>query len=205
MKSDNDNVLGKGIEAIFKRTAHLMKEHGKTLELPNGVICREGDDLIIRLRLGESEDIRSALAELSKMAGEGMLDPLMDETRVKTQVSEHLEMALMAIEEGDYPAAISELEMSLKKQNNTDIRYNLALILDMQGEIEKAVKQYRLVIKLNPNDVEALNNLGRLFYDKGDFTRAMEVFEKAVKIRPDISKGTRAGLFPPRFGFRKIG
>ncbi len=204
MKSDNDNVLGKGIEAIFKRTAHLLKEHGKTLELPNGVICREGDDLIIRLRLGESEDIRTALSELNNMASEGMLDPLMDESRVKTQVSEHLEMALMAIEEGDYPAAVSEFEMVLKKNDNSDIRYNLALTLEMLGEYEKAVKQYRRAIKSNPKDVEALNNLGRLFYEKGDFTRAMEVFEKAVKIRPDISKGTKDGLFPPRFGFRNI-
>ena len=52
MKSD-ENVLGKGIEAIFQKTAHLRQGDEKTLELPNGTIRRMGNEIIIRLVMDE--------------------------------------------------------------------------------------------------------------------------------------------------------
>lgn len=204
MKSDSDNVLGKGIEAIFQRTARFMKEHGKTLELPNGVIFREGEDLIIRLRIEESEDIRRVVEELNNMAQNGMLDQLMDRTKVKSKASEHREMAQMAIDENDLNAAVNELEQGLSLQESPDARYNLARVLEARGQNDKAIQNYRLVLKANPKDVEAICNLGRIYYDKGDFTRAMELFERAVKIRPKLADSTREGLFPGRFGYRKM-
>ena len=191
MKSDDEKVLGKGIEAIFERTAHLMKGTGKTLELPNGVICREGDDLIIRLRLGENDDIRGALQELTEMARSGMLDQLMDKSKIRSQISDHLEMAQMAIEDKDAESAIGELENCLKLSDLPDVRFNLALMLEKAGDTDKAMKQYRLVIKANPKDVEAMSNLGRLYYAKGDFTRAMEIFERAVKINPSSARARK--------------
>ena len=204
MKSDDDNVLGKGIEAIFQRTAHLMKGAGKTLELPNGVICREGDDLIIRMRIAENDDIRGAVEELSEMARCGMLDQLMDKSKIKSQIADHLEMAQLAIEDKDIESAVTELENCLKLNDMSDVRYNLALIFETAGEPEKAMKQYRLTLKTNPKDSEAMCNLGRLYYSKGDFTRAMEIFERAVKLNPNLGNESKDGLFPKRFGFKKM-
>jgi tetratricopeptide (TPR) repeat protein len=204
MKSDSDNVLGKGIEAIFQRTARFMKEHGKTLELPNGVIFREGEDLIIRLRIEESEDIRRVVEELNSMAQNGMLDQLMDRTKVKSKAAEHLEMAQMAIDENDLNAAVNELEQGLSLQESPTARYNLGRVFESRGQSDKAIQNYRLVIKTNPKDVEATCNLGRIYYDRGDFTRAMELFERAVKLRPKLADCTREGLFPGRFGYRKM-
>lgn len=204
MKSDDEKVLGKGIEAIFERTAHLMKGAGKTIELPNGVICREGDDLIVRLQIGANDDIRGALEELAEMARSGMLDDLVDRGKIRTQISEHLEMAQLAIEDKDSESAITELENCLKLNDIPAVRYNLALMLEKSGETDRAMKQYRLVIKTNPKDVEAMSNLGRLYYDKGDFTKAMEIFERAVKQNPNLGDGSKEGLFPKRFGFKKM-
>ncbi len=204
MKSDSENVLGKGIEAIFKRTAHFMKEHGKTLELPNGVIYREGDDLIIRLKMDEREDIRQVVDNLNSMAQNGMLDQLTDKTKVRSKAAEHLEMAQMALNENDLAAAISEMEQSLHLQDSSDIRYNVGRVYESLGQIDKAIKNYRHAIKSNPKDVEAICNLGRIYYDKGDFTRAMELFERAVKLQPKLADSSKGGLFPSRFGYKKM-
>ena len=204
MKSDDEKVLGKGIEAIFERTAHLRKGGEKSIELPNGVIIREGDDLTIRLKLGEDDDIRGAIEVLFEMAGNGLLDELQDASKVRSQMADHLEMAQLAMQDGDLESAIDELENLLRMNEVPAVRYNLAVMLEKAGRKDQAMKEYRKVLKSAPKDVEAMNNLGKLYYAKGDFARAMSLYEKAVKIKPDISKGSKDGLFGKRCGFRKL-
>ena len=118
MKSD-ENVLGKGIEAIFEKTAHRRKGGEKTLELPNGVIRREGDELIITLNLGEDDDIRGAVEELAEAAKTGMLDTLVDTEKLKKRFKDRIEMAQMAFEDGDIPAALDEYKEALKSFEKT--------------------------------------------------------------------------------------
>lgn len=204
MKSDDEKVLGKGIEAIFERTAHLAKDAEKSIELPNGVIVREGDDLTIRLKLGEDDDIRGSIEVLMEMAQNGLLDELQDKGKIRSQIVEHLEMAQLAMEDGDINSAIDELENCLRINDIPTVRFNLAVLLERSKKTDKAMREYRKVLRGNPNDVEALNNLGKLYYAKGDFTRAMSMYEKAVKLRPSISENAKDGLFGRRFGFRKL-
>ena len=204
MKSDDEKVLGKGIEAIFQRTAHLREGAEKTIELPNGVISREGDELTIRLALGPEDDIRGAVDVLKEMSDNGMLDELQDKRKMRSRMAEHIEMARMAMDDGDMDSAIEELENCLRMNEVPEVRYNLALLLEKAGQADRAIREYRNVLKINPRDVESLNNLGLLYYEKGDFTRAMSMYEKAVKLRPSISEGAKNGLFGKRFGFRKL-
>jgi len=204
MKSDDEKVLGKGIEAIFERTAHLRRGGEKTIELPNGVISREGDELTIRLALGPEDDIRGAVDVLKEMADNGMLDELQDPGKIRSRMAEHIEMARLAMDDGDFDSAIEELENCLRVNDVPEVRYNLAVLLEKAGKVERAMKEYRKVIKSNPKDLEAVNNLGLLYYEKGDFTRAMNMYEKAVKLQPSISDGAANGLFGKRFGFRKL-
>lgn len=204
MKYDDEKVLGKGIEAIFERTARFGKTDEKTIELPNGVISREGDELTIRLKLGKDDDIRGAVLVLMEMADSGMLDELQDANKIKSKISDHLEMAQLAMEDGDHESAIAELQSCLKINDIPTVRYNLAVLLDVAGQTEKAVRNYRRVLKASPKDVEAMNNLGKIYYAKGDFTRAMTMYEKAVKLRPSIGNDAKDGLFGKRFGFRRL-
>lgn len=204
MKSDDEKVLGKGIEAIFERTAHLRDGAEKTIELPNGVIVRQGDELTIRLALGPEDDIRGAVDVLKEMSDNGMLDDLQDSRKVRSRMAEHIEMARMAVDDGDMDSAIEELENCLRMNDAPEVRYNLAVLLETARQPDRAMKEYRKVLKADPKDVEALNNLGMLYYEKGDFTRAMSMYEKAVKLRPSISDGAKDGLFGKRFGFRKL-
>jgi eukaryotic-like serine/threonine-protein kinase len=47
-------------------------------------------------------------------------------------------------------------------------------------ELEKAVAAYRSVLETYPDDLEALNNLGLVYRNAGDFVRAEPLFERAV-------------------------
>jgi tetratricopeptide (TPR) repeat protein len=200
-----DNVLGKGIEAIFQKTAHLREGEEKALELPNGTIKREGDELLIRLRLGKDDDVRGAVEELAEAARNGMLDQLIDLNKVKTQLAEHIEMAKMAVEDSDYNSAVEELKAALKMVDHADVRFNLAVIYEDMNKIDLAMKEYRNVLKMNADHVKALNNIGLLYYRKDNITKAMDFYQKAVKLDPSLTaKGAAGDFFAPRFGAIKI-
>jgi tetratricopeptide (TPR) repeat protein len=204
MKSD-DYVLGKGIEAIFAKTAHLRKGEEKTIELPNGVIRREGDEIIIRLNLGKDDDIRGAIEVLAEAAQSGMLDQLLDPAKVKTQIEDSLQLIDVAIQENELTEAVEENKTILKLNDLPDIHFNLAIVYERLKKSDSAIKHYKIALKSKPNDIECLNNLGRLLYEKGDFTSAMDYYQHILKIEPSFNKKSKGGeLFAPKFAFRKI-
>ncbi|MBN1355762.1 tetratricopeptide repeat protein [bacterium] len=203
--NSEDNVLGKGIEAIFKKTAHLRQGQEKNLELPNGTIKREGDELVIRLQLDRNDDVRGAVEELAEAARGGMLDQLVDLTKVKNRLVEHLEMAKIAVEDGDLASAVEELLSALKIVDNADIRFNLAILYEDMKKADLAMKEYKAVLAMNPKHVMALNNLGLLYYKKDNITKAMDYYQKAVRLEPGLtSKGSGSDFFAPRFGPKDI-
>ncbi len=204
MKSD-ENVLGKGIEAIFQRTAHLRQGGEKTLELPNGMIRREGNELIIRLSLGDDEDIRGAVDDLHQAAQAGVLDSLVDLSKMKEHLKEHLELGFSSAQEGDFEAAEQEYKTALRTLESPDILYNLGFICEELRKPDAAIKYYARALKLAPDDVPTMNNLGSLYYKKGDFSKAMDLYNQAMKVNPALSgKGKSGELFGPRFGLKKI-
>ena len=205
MKSDDKEVLGKGIEAIFQRTAHLRQGGEKTLELPNGTIRREGNELLIRLILGKDGDIRSAVEELYQASCSGMLDQLTDQKQRQSLFTEHIDLAEMAIQDKDFSSAAEEYKLALKIVDHPDVRFNLAILYEDLKKSDLAIKQYTKLLELTPDDVAALNNLGILLYRKGDYGKAMDLYQKAVTFEPKLSgSGKSGGLFGPRFGFRKL-
>jgi len=205
MKSE-ENVLGKGIEAIFARTAHLKDGGAKTLELPNGMIQREGDDLIIRLTLDEEDDIRGAVEVLHEASKAGMLDALVDAEKLKQNLIKHLELAQNAYDNKDYVTSIDEYEYAIHLGGDSpEIRFNLAVVYELKGDKAKAIKQYKKVLRAAPKDVQCLSNLGRLINKSGDFSKAMDYYQKAVQYDPSLStRGKDGALFGPRFPCRKI-
>ena len=52
-------------------------------------------------------------------------------------------------------------------------------------KLSDAERAYKKALKINPNFVEALNNLGNVFVDKGRLTQASDAFRKALKFLPD--------------------
>ena len=50
---------------------------------------------------------------------------------------------------------------------------------------EEAEKEYREVIRINPDDAEAHYNLGFLYYVQKDYNKALQEFEIALKLSPN--------------------
>ena len=81
--------------------------------------------------------------------------------------------------------------------HNLDIPYNLAVATydlaekkDNHELMELAANYYEHIIKLRPDDVDALVNLGVIYNTRdefGEIEKAKELFEKAISLAPDYA------------------
>ena len=53
------------------------------------------------------------------------------------------------------------------------------------GQLDNALKSYQLAIRLKPQYVEALNNLGTVYYAKKNHRRAISWYQRALKLAPE--------------------
>ena len=63
----------------------------------------------------------------------------------------------------------------------------LAVKNHQQNKTDVAQKLYNQVLKINPNHVDAHNNLGVIFKNLGENQKAIECYEKAIAINPNYS------------------
>jgi Flp pilus assembly protein TadD len=52
------------------------------------------------------------------------------------------------------------------------------------GEFEKAVEEYKKVLELEPQDIDALSNLGVAYYNLAQLDEAIEQYSKALELAP---------------------
>jgi len=64
--------------------------------------------------------------------------------------------------------------------------YNQAFIHHADHELEKAKTLYRKTIALQPQNVQALNNLGTIYLDEKDYQQARTLFQKALDLDPNF-------------------
>jgi tetratricopeptide (TPR) repeat protein len=64
-------------------------------------------------------------------------------------------------------------------------RQRLAAIYFKNGQIEKTVREYRLLATEYPNDLTILLTLGRLYLAVAQYNQAADVFSNAILIQPD--------------------
>lgn len=64
--------------------------------------------------------------------------------------------------------------------NKTGIAYN-----QLPNQLDQARKAYQQAIKLKPDYVEAINNLGTIYYAKKSYRRAISYYRKAISLAPE--------------------
>jgi tetratricopeptide (TPR) repeat protein len=83
----------------------------------------------------------------------------------------------------------SEAEGAFKKaasiEDDSCASCGLGMVYRIQGRSDEAEKVLRHSIKVNPRDACPYHELGRMYYDTKDYTRATEAFRQEVKIRPN--------------------
>ncbi len=66
--------------------------------------------------------------------------------------------------------------------------YNLGVVLARNGNLDKAIEQYRAALNAKPDYVEAYYNLGNALARKGDAEDAIDNYRKALQFNPDFFK-----------------
>ena len=75
--------------------------------------------------------------------------------------------------------------MNNNKSLTTEETFNLAVKNHQEGKTDIAQKLYNQVLKIDPNYVDAHNNLGIIFKALGEHQKAKSCYEKAIEINPN--------------------
>jgi putative PEP-CTERM system TPR-repeat lipoprotein len=86
---------------------------------------------------------------------------------------------------GDQEAALGTLRKRLATApNEASVRLALAMYLEQLNRPTEAIPEYEQVLKQNPNNAIALNNLALLYNKQGD-ARSLKYAEQAAKLAPE--------------------
>ncbi len=66
--------------------------------------------------------------------------------------------------------------------------FNAGVSYGQRGEVSRAIQSYQKVIEMDPNYIEAFNNLGLLYQEMGDLENALKFYQKAIEIHPHYEK-----------------
>lgn len=104
-----------------------------------------------------------------------------------TQTDDHQEVRKL-LRQAKYTAALSWIDRSLaKKPRDPQMLFWQAFIYEQTGQADKALPVYLGLTQDYPELAEPHNNLGVLYAAKGDYTRAKESFEMALRDNPSYA------------------
>ena len=69
-----------------------------------------------------------------------------------------------------------------------EITFKEAVRFHKQGKLKEAEQLYRSILKVNPNHLDSINNLGIILHNHFKFDEAEVIFRKAIKIKPDYAE-----------------
>ncbi|MBI4246421.1 MAG: tetratricopeptide repeat protein [Candidatus Rokubacteria bacterium] len=72
----------------------------------------------------------------------------------------------------------------LRGRRRTRWFFTMAAALQANGDVDDAGRYYQEVIALDPNNEEVWNNLGAVYATRGETSRALEAFLRALEINP---------------------
>lgn len=105
---------------------------------------------------------------------------------VPAGVQRDYEKAAQAFRAGDYAAAEAGFQRFVEQHPEFANAYvNLAILMDKRGEREAAVHLLHHAIELDSGNVLALNRLGVILRQQGDFAAAEQAWLEATRIAPE--------------------
>jgi len=69
-----------------------------------------------------------------------------------------------------------------------EVHNNLGRALSENGELDKAIAEWKKALELNPGYAEAHNNLGTGLFRKGKLEEAVREWERAVEVEPEFAE-----------------
>jgi tetratricopeptide (TPR) repeat protein len=155
-----------------KRDEAAMTVEGATADCPT--FYREHlEHLSQALRVGDDDKaVDQAFREI------------LDERPTSAQVRR--EIAVQAIQNGDYAEAIRELKKTIAvNPDYPDLHNYLGIAYGNSGMSDDAIEEFEIALKINPFYLKARLNLALALYDLGRFQDANEHIERVLSVQPD--------------------
>jgi Tfp pilus assembly protein PilF len=167
-------------------------------------------ELALRLQRGAVEQAPSAggWMRLSDMQQDmGQSDDAIESCRQSLRLDpmnscEHAHLGFLLLGKGQLPEAEASFRQGLALGRRTEDCVGLGVALDRQGRVDEAEASYREAIALDPENDEAMYNLGALLsLQRHQYTEAIALFRRAIEIDPQYGSAYRElGLALKRTG-----
>jgi tetratricopeptide (TPR) repeat protein len=137
------------------------------------------------LAQGKAGDAKAAFEDLLK--------------RYPNEADLHLFMGMSLLRLRDPQGAIRAIKKAIDiDPNHVEARTLLGYVeLEVRGDADAAIREYRKVIELKASSAEAHSNLAVALKKRGDFDQAIVSLNKAIELKPDSAAAltTRGGVY----------
>lgn len=114
---------------------------------------------------------------------ENLFKKLLEERPSSSQVSKQL--AVEAIQNGDYDRAMAELRKALSlNPNYPDLHNLLGIAYSNTGMIDDALIEFETALKINPDYLKARLNFALTLYEKGTKEEARRQLDRVLRVDP---------------------
>jgi predicted CXXCH cytochrome family protein len=102
----------------------------------------------------------------------------------------HYSLGLLLAEKGDYPGALSALELASElTPNHPRIWYNLAMLYQYYGRYDDFIDAMETALSLEPYNVDYLYALAEYYYRTNDFDKVRSIAIDIKKYHPELPIG----------------
>ncbi|MFN3874178.1 MAG: tetratricopeptide repeat protein, partial [Ignavibacterium sp.] len=88
---------------------------------------------------------------------------------------------------GNYNGAVEKYDQALAIEKDYRIFYQKGVALKKADKLDAARIAFEECLKLSPNNEAALNALGGTYFSMGDYTKAIETFDKVLSVSKNNS------------------
>ena len=67
----------------------------------------------------------------------------------------------------------------------THAYYNRGVAYNEKGQIDRAIENYNITLRLDPSSADAYNNRGYAYFQQEDYDKALQDYNSAIEIKPD--------------------
>jgi DNA-binding response OmpR family regulator len=112
--------------------------------------------------------------------------PLADVERISSEAERRLALGIEAYQRGDAEAAVEHLREGTRIDPLAyRLHFHLGLLYGKQGQIYEAISELQTALDINRNHFPALKNLAVLYQKAGFRNKAIETWERALRVAPD--------------------
>ena len=112
-------------------------------------------------------------------------------------ITAHFQLGILYYNMKKYQEAIDILGIVTNLADKTSKEYSnavyhIAISYDLMGQEEKAVEAYEKVLADDPDDIDMIFNLGRLYLKKENYESALNQFQKVIEIKTEDFHATHS-------------